>query len=436
MNDDQLNSRVALLPWGNVIEDFLESIDLSLEEFCNEMTGGWLFGYIESLKLVNISTVLVCVSATVKVPTRRVHKPTGATIYLLPVPQVYWSIHQRMANPYGWNVEATFGENLGIFRPWFFFLREIAPYLSTPLISLANIVKEENCQAILCQEYEYARFDLAVLLGKLLKIPVFASFQGGDFQLTTLEKLWRRWSINACNGLIVATKSEIHRLQKDYGLPSQKIVQIFNPLEIGVWEGGDRTDTRIKLGIPPDAQVVVWHGRIDLYRKGLDILTEAWQQVSLHYPESNLHLLLVGTGNDAAALHQRIEQMQLPNVHWIDEYILDRLRIRDYLKAADLYILPSRHEGFPVAPLEAMACRLPIVAAEVPGIPDILEHDESSGGIRVPCENSRELALAIRRLLEDRDLRQRLGEAARQRIENHFSPLSVGQKLKDFMFTE
>lgn len=437
LKHNQVNFTIALLPWGNVIEDFLESIDLSLEEFCHEMTGGWLFGYIEALKLMDISTVLICISATVTVPTRQIHKPTGAIIWLLPASPVYLWINQRMVNPYGWTVEATFGrKKMGICRPWFICLREIAPYLSTPLRSLSRVLKQENCQAILCQEYEYARFDLCTLLGKFLNIPVFASFQGGNFQLTKLEKLWRNLSIHACDGVIVATKSEINRLEEHYGLSSSKISQIFNPLEISVWQGGDGTSTRTKLGIPLDAQVVVWHGRIDLHRKGLDILTEAWQKVSNHYPEGNFHLLLVGTGNDAVDLHQRIEQMQLPRVHWIDEYILDRQRIRNYLKAADIYTLPSRHEGFPVAPLEAMACGLPIVATEVSGIPDILENNENSGGTRVPCENSTQLASAVECLLEDRELRLRLGENARRRIESHFSLLSVGQKLRDLLIAE
>lgn len=437
INHARPNLSIALLPWGNVIEDFLESIDLSLEEFCQEMTGGWLFGYIEALKLVDIATVLICISATVTVPTRRVHKPTGAVIWLIPASPAYLWIHQRLVNPYGWTVEATFGrKKMGMYRPWFICLREIAPYLSTPLKSLSQILKQENCQAILCQEYEYARFDLCTVLGKLLNIPVFASFQGGNFQLTKLEKLGRKFSINACEGVIVATNSEIERLQKHYSLSRAKIAQIFNPLDLSVWQSGDRTATRTELGIPLDAQVVVWHGRIDLHRKGLDILIEAWQKVSNHHPKSNFHLLLVGTGNDAATLHQKIEQMQLPRVHWLDEYILDRQRICNYLKAADIYTLPSRHEGFPVAPLEAMACGLPIVATEVSGIPDILEDNENSGGIRVPCENSTQLALAIERLLEDRELRQLLGENARQRLETHFSLLSVGQKLRNLLFTK
>lgn len=429
----RIPTAIALLPWGNVIEDFLSAINLSLEEFCEEMTGGWLFGYIEALKTVNIATVIICITARRDTPKRLIHKPTGAIIWLLPVSKIYLSIHQQMVNPYGWSITETFGDKKGIRYPWFLALREIAHYFSTPLKLLAKVLKEEKCQAILCQEYEYSRFDLCVWLGQQLNLPVYGSFQGGNFQITHLEKLVRRWSIAACAGVIVATQTEINRLKAHYHLPESKIAQIFNPLDVSVWEGSDRAATRSQLGIPLNAQVVVWHGRIDYHRKGLDILIDAWESISEKFPNQDFHLLLVGTGSDADKLKQQIQEKQLPRVHWINEYILDRQRIRDYLKAADFYVLPSRHEGFPVAPLEAMACYLPIIATEVPGIPDILENNENSGGIRVPCANSEQLALAIERLLENRNLRERLSELARQRVENEFSLPSVGHRLKSFI---
>ena len=61
---------IALLHWGDLIEDFLDSIGVSFERFCNEMTGGWMFGYIDALQLVGVHTVLFCVSAQIAEPSR------------------------------------------------------------------------------------------------------------------------------------------------------------------------------------------------------------------------------------------------------------------------------------------------------------------------------------------------------------------------------
>ena len=429
----QSEPTIALLHWGDLIEDFLNTIGVSFESFCNEMTGGWLFGYIDALRLAGVRTVLFCISAQVTEPMRYIHKPTGATICVLPAPKIYSLARQQMLNPYGWTLEEVFGEVRGVNRYLLALLRDISPYLATPLQLLARELRREGCQAILCQEYEYARFDACVLLGQFMRLPVFATFQGGDFQLSRLERPLRPLSLRTCTGLIVATQTEVQRVQERYGVPSTKIARIFNPLDVATWKAMDRNEARAALGIPLDAQVVVNHGRIDIQRKGLDVLLEAWEQVYRDRPDKDLRLLLVGTGSDADKLRDRIATMQLQGVIWVDEYVRDRTAIRRYLSAADVYTLPSRHEGFPVAPIEAMACGLPVVAANAPGVPDILEGGEASGGLVVPRGDAVALALALGRILDNKDWGRQLGELARKRAENCFSLEAIGTQLHNFL---
>lgn len=428
---------IALLPWGDLIEDFLDTINISFESFCNNMTGGWLFGYIDALKLVDVRTVLFCISARVKQTTRYIHKPTGATICVLPVPRIHTLLRKSMVNPYGWRLEEVFQVVTPIRRPFLAVLKDVAPYLATPPIALARELRRENCRAIICQEYEYARFDICVLLGKLLNLPVFASFQGGDFQLSRLEAPLRPHTLKACAGLIVGSQTESKRLQAKYGISVSKIAPIFNPLDLSLWQGDSepyqRLQTRAELGITPEALVVVNHGRMEIHRKGLDVLLEAWKQVCIDRPDQPLNLLLVGTGSDAANLAQRISDLNLTNVIWVNEYVLDRAVMRRYLLSADLYVLSSRHEGFPVAPIEAMACGLPIVATDAPGVPDILSAGEQSGGLMVPRENSGALAEAIGRMLDDPDWRKAIGENAQQRATTAFSLESVSQQLREIL---
>jgi starch synthase len=120
----------------------------------------------------------------------------------------------------------------------------------------------------------------------------------------------------------------------------------------------------------------------------------------------------------------------------VDEYVRDRTAIQRYLSAADVYTLPSRHEGFPVAPIEAMASGLPVVAADAPGVPDILEGGEASGGIVVPRGDATALAEALGRLLDDEAWGHELGKRARYRVENYFSLEAIGKQLREFMFSE
>ena len=433
----QQEPTIALLPWGNVLEDFLDTIGVSLESFCKEFTGSYMFGYVDALRRVGVRTVLVCISARVAKPSRFTHKPTDATVCVLPAPWIYRTLRRKMCNPYGRTVRHVFGEIRG--ARWLLFpvlavLRELVLYLTTPVRTLACELRRENCDAILCQEYEYPRFDVCVLLGRLMRLPVFATFQGGDYQRSRLEHVLRPLTLRACAGLIIATQSEVRRVRARYGVPPAKLARIFNPVDPDIWCSVDRAEVRAELGIPLDARVAVWHGRVSIRPKGLDLMLEAWDLVCKQYKARDLRLLLVGTGQDAEELRQRIATLRLRGVLWVNEFVQDRTAIRRYLSAADVYVFPSRHEGFPVAPIEAMACSLPVVATDVQGIPDILEGGEGSGGLVVPRENATELALALGRVLDDEAWGRELGRRARCRVETSFSLEAAGKQLRTFLF--
>jgi glycosyltransferase involved in cell wall biosynthesis len=437
---------IALLHCYDLIDDFLDSINISFETFCKEFVGSWMFGYINALKQVGVRTVLFCISARVEQPSRFTHVPTGASICVLPpsgIYHAYRAVRRKSLNAYGASEAQSF-KNIqddhtirrSLLTPIKDLAKSFGTYLSTPLGLLARELRRENCQAILCQEYEYARFDTCVLLGQLMRLPVFATFQGGDRTQSWLEALPRQLAFRGCTGAIVATQTEIERIQSRYGIPSSKIARIFNPVDVTAWQASDRIEARAALGIPINAKVVAWHGRVEIERKGLDILLNAWQQICNELPDQELRLLLVGTGSEAKQLRQRIDEMQLNGVIWINEFVSDRKVIQRYLSAADVYTLPSRQEGFPVAPIEAMACSLPIVAADAPGMPDILEGGEVSGGLIVPRGDTRALASALGRVLDNEVWGRKLGQCARYRTENCFSPEVIGKQLRELFLNQ
>ncbi|MBA2417190.1 MAG: glycosyltransferase family 4 protein [Geodermatophilaceae bacterium] len=397
------------------------------------MSGGWLFGYIDALAALGVGAVLVCVTGRVDEPVRRTHRPSGAPMWLLPATGLYRLARRALPTPYAWDRASATNGLRGIRAGLAAVLRPVAPYLSTPPWALATVLRRERCFALLCQEYEEPRFDVCIAVGSILRLPVFATFQGGDRQRSGLERIVRRRALHAAAGLIVASSVEKERLRRRYQVPTGRIAQIFNPLDIDRWPLGDRAAARAQLGVSDSAKVVVWHGRVELYRKGLDVLVEAWELLGTAHPDDDLQLLLVGNGADAPKLRALLADRRLRGVRWVDSYLTDRSRIRPYLDAADVYAFPSRLEGFPVAPVEAMACGLPLVAADAAGVNDILALGEEHGGIVVRRGDAVTFAAALARLLQDQSLCRQLGVRARARAESAFSLSTVGSQLQGFL---
>jgi starch synthase len=427
------------LPWGNVLEDFTDKIGVSVEEFCTEFVGSWMFGYAEALRRVGVRTVLICMSNRIAVASRFEHAPTRATVWVLPVPKSYRALSRGMVNPYGRTVNQMFGAVAGprlLLWPLLAVMKQAVLYSATPLKSVAAHLRREGCTAILCQEYEYPRFDLCVLLGRMMRLPVFATFQGGNYQRCWIERYVRPRALRACSGVIIASKVEAERVQDCYAISGGKVARIFNPVDVTLWTNIGREEARHSLNISPDVRVVVWHGRVSIQQKGLDLLLDAWERICRQRPGRALRLLLIGTGKDATRLQNRIASMSSQTVLWVNDFVHDRMKLRSYLSAGDIYAFPSRHEGFPVSPLEAMACGLPVVAADAPGIPDIFDRGETSGGIVVPRESVTDLAQALGRLLDDTQLSRELGKRARHSVESRFSLTIVGEQLRRFLLKE
>jgi glycosyltransferase involved in cell wall biosynthesis len=123
---------------------------------------------------------------------------------------------------------------------------------------------------------------------------------------------------------------------------------------------------------------------------------------------------LAGDGPERAALLSRIAVSRLTeSVHLLGS----RPDVFALMRLADAVVLPSRHEGHPLALLEAMALGRPAIATAVGGVPEIIEHGRT--GLLVPPDDAGALATAIERMRSDPALR-RMGVAAAEVIRTHF----------------
>lgn len=153
-------------------------------------------------------------------------------------------------------------------------------------------------------------------------------------------------------------------------------------------------------------ETVIGHvGALHHAHKGQGDLIEAFARLRERY--RGLRLVLVGDGVDEARFRARARH--LPGVIFAGG--VDN--VGDYLAAFDVFAFPSLHEGLGSTLLDAMQCALPIAATRAGGIPELVAHGEN--GLLVDVGDVDGLTAALGRLIEDGDLRRRLGEAGRAR---------------------
>jgi glycosyltransferase involved in cell wall biosynthesis len=152
--------------------------------------------------------------------------------------------------------------------------------------------------------------------------------------------------------------------------------------------------------------------------KGVDLLLDSWVEIASDRP--SWRLSVYGAGPEEESLKKQAAQLGITDsVEW-------KGRTNDVLGAlreSSIFVLPSRGEGFPLAPMEAMAAAVPCVAFDVsPGVREIIT--DGVDGFLAPPGNTRAFAQHLDRLICDRELRDRMGEQARQNIQR-FTPDDV-----------
>ena len=183
-----------------------------------------------------------------------------------------------------------------------------------------------------------------------------------------------------------------------------------------------RDDVRRRYGIPPNATVVGFVGRL-ARAKGLVELDAAWQM--LRKEHLDIHLLLVGPEEPGdpppPGLLERLRTDS--RVHFTGE----NWETPPLYSAMDILVLPTHREGFPIVLLEAAAIELPIVATCVTGCLDAVQ--DGITGTLVPAYDSDALAVGLQRYVRDPVLRRRHGVAARARILRDFSSAAMREAI-------
>ena len=171
---------------------------------------------------------------------------------------------------------------------------------------------------------------------------------------------------------------------------------------------------RAPLGLPADALILGCVARFDPVKRHIVLLRALARIVTRRPPVA---LLLVGGGPEEERIKRLAGELAISPYRIVFAGAIG-WRTNPY-GAMDLYVTASAKEGLPLAPLEAMASKLPVIASDVPGHRDVVAHGES--GLLVPPEDDKAVAEAIESLRDDPERRARMGRAGRERVLREFA---------------
>jgi glycosyltransferase involved in cell wall biosynthesis len=194
-----------------------------------------------------------------------------------------------------------------------------------------------------------------------------------------------------------------------------------------------RQQARAKLGIDPDAKVVLYVGRFDP-RKGIETLVRAVGQSKLR-GDDKLQLVIGGgsrpghsDGNERERIEGIVALLGLSEITTFPGRLGDTT-LPAYYAAADVCVVPSHYEPFGLVAIEAMASGTPVVASDVGGLQFTVVREET--GLLAPPEDEAAFAEAIDRILVNPQWRDKLGQAGRKRVETKFSWDGVASQLSE-----
>jgi len=174
-----------------------------------------------------------------------------------------------------------------------------------------------------------------------------------------------------------------------------------------------------------EENLILYLGRI-VPVKGLHVLIE-----SLRYLKESVHLAIVGPVGNLEYYQEILKRTEAENQkgkHRITYLgVLPQEEVIKWYQSASVFVLPSFMEPFGVVLLEALSCETPVIATPVGGVPEVVRDFEN--GILVPVNNPQKLAEAIQYLLNDKEVRIRMGREGRKWVTRNFSLEVISKRL-------
>jgi len=293
--------------------------------------------------------------------------------------------------------------------------------------NLMNYIYEQNLQYDLIYSNYWMSGMVGELISEELKIPHIITFHTmgltkrtfsyleneSDFRIENELKL-----INASDAIIVPTYQEKENLILNY--KTENNIYIVSPgVDLDKFKSKNKFKSREKLKLSQTSKLLLSVGRLEPL-KGYDVLIHALSFMNIS-DDFDVQLLIIGGDSKSKKELERLNS--LTRKHGLDKRVnflgvVDHDELPEYFSAADIFVMPSAHETFGIAALEASACNLPVIAPQVGGLKSVIKHAKTgflSDSNRCPESLMHYLEI----LLKNEPLREQFGINSRSHAMNY-----------------
>ena len=232
-----------------------------------------------------------------------------------------------------------------------------------------------------------------------------------SFLMPFLEKR----CVKCADKIVSVSKFTKKQIVDTYGINPEKVDVIYNGIELNeqTFTEKEIEESRKQFGIP-QKPVILFVGRVDDHRKGLDVLLKSFKIV---LEKIDCILLVVGKGDQTEARALATSMGFLDNIFFTG--FVDDITLKKCYQLCDIHVIPSRLEGFGLTVLEAMVAGKPIVATNVGAIPELIKH--GINGLLVESNDSSQLAKSLNYLVQNGYVHKKKTHMETKNICNLFS---------------
>jgi glycosyltransferase involved in cell wall biosynthesis len=276
---------------------------------------------------------------------------------------------------------------------------------------LAWFMKRERIDVVLTNMDKELR--LGGLAAKIAGVRAVIPRRGIDYPL---KNRWRyRFAYNVLATQIIANSEATRQalLRHAPWLEPERVEVIYNGIDIKPFLQPSHRCLRTEWGVSQEAPLLGFAGQLD-ERKGIDVLLAAFGRIHRQVPQARL--VLVGRGPLQEMIESEVRRQNWGDAVLLPGFVDDVVAV---MQAIDILLLPSLWEGFGIVLIEAMAAGKPAISTDTSSMPEIIADGQT--GYLVPPNDAEKLANRAIELLQNPELCEQFGNAARRRVAEFFT---------------